>query len=143
MATTRNPPPPGSVVQYPYLWARQRDAGETEGRKTRPVCLVLRIKDPERDFHHLFLLPITSKQPQSDEAALEIPDTERRRAGLMRYARAWIIVGEYNYDIAERSYYYEPGVPVLGTFSAPFLREIAAAVRSGLSKTGARVDRTR
>jgi hypothetical protein len=138
----RNPPSQGSIIQYPYLWVRQRDAGETEGRKIRPVCLLLRIKDAERDLHHLFLLPITSKQPHADETAVEIPDTERRRAGLVRYARAWVIVGEYNYDIAERSYYYEPNAPVLGTFSAPFLREIAKIARSTLSRKGGRVDRT-
>jgi hypothetical protein len=138
----RDLPPQGSVIQYPYLWVRQRNAGETEGRKSRPVCLILRIKDPKRAIHHLILLPITSQQPQPDQVALEIPDIERRRAGLTRYSRAWIIVGEYNYDIAEQSYYYEPNSPVLGAFSAPFLREIATAVRAALPQATARVDRT-
>jgi hypothetical protein len=138
----RELPPQGSVIVYPYLWTSQRDAGETEGRKSRPVCLVLRIHDPERSIHHLFLLGISSQPPRSDQAALEIPDIERRRAGLSRYPRAWIVVSEYNYDIAEQSYYYEPNTPPLGAFSAPFLREVAKAVRSGLSKAAARVDRT-
>ena len=26
------------VLRYPYLWARQADRGETEGRKPRPVA---------------------------------------------------------------------------------------------------------
>ena len=103
---------------------------------------MLRIKDPDRALHHLILLPITSQPPRPDQAALEIPDMERRRAGLTRYPRAWVVVGEYNYDIAEQSYYYEPNTPALGAFSAPFLREIAKAVRAALPRTTARVDRT-
>jgi hypothetical protein len=130
------------VIIYPYLWASQRDVGEAEGRKTRPVCLVLRLYDNEQHFHHLVLLAITSRPPHSDQRALEIPDTERRRAGLLRYPRAWVIVSEYNYDIAERSYYFEPQTPPLGTFSMPFLREVATALRAALTKPNARVDRT-
>ena len=135
-------PPQGSVIAYPYLWVTQRDAGEVEGRKTRPVCLVLRLHDAELDFHHLVLLAITSRPPSPDQRALEIPDTERRRAGLTRYPRAWVVVSEYNYDIAERSHYYDPAAPPLGTFSKPFLREVATALRATLAKGTTRVDRT-
>src|SRR5262245_57710847 len=105
---TSDVPPHGSVIAYPYLWATQHAAGEAEGRKVRPVCLILRIHDPRQDFHHLVLLPITSRPPDSNQRAIELPDTERRRAGLTRYPQAWIVISEYNYDIAERSYYYEP-----------------------------------
>ena len=31
----------GQVFRYPFLWKRQRAAGETEGRKARPVCLAV------------------------------------------------------------------------------------------------------
>lgn len=136
------PPPQGSVIYYPYLWAAQRDAGETEGRKSRPACLLLRVRDSKSGFHHLFLLGISSQPPQLDENALEIPDIERRRAGLTRYPRAWIVVNEYNYDIAERSYYYDPNESPLGKFSGAFLREIAKAARTSLARRSARVDRT-
>jgi hypothetical protein len=139
---TSEGPPQGSIISYPYLWAAQRDAGETEGRKSRPTCLVLRIHDAERNVHHLMLLAISSQPPNKDQAALEIPDTERRRAGLSRYPRAWIIVSEYNYDVAEQSWYYEPNTPPLGTFSGPFLKEVAKALRASLRKAAARVDRT-
>ena len=137
-----DPPPQGSVITYPYLWAAQRDAGEAEGRKSRPVCLVLRLHNAEQDFHHLVLLAITSRPPGPQQRGLEIPDTERRRAGLTRYPRAWVIVSEYNYDIAERSYYYDPNTPPLGTFSMPFLREVATALRAALTKAAQRVNRT-
>jgi hypothetical protein len=138
----REPPPQGTVIQYPFLWAAQRDHGETEGRKTRPACLLLRIPDQKVAIHHLFLFGISSQPPRPDQVALEVPEIERRRAGLTRYPRAWIVVSEYNYDIAERSYYYEPNMPPLGAFSASFVREVAKSVRSALKKAGARVDRT-
>jgi hypothetical protein len=100
------------------------------------------MRDAKRPLHHLMLLAISSQPPHPDQVALEIPDTERRRAGLSRYPRAWIVVSEYNYDIAEQSWYYELNRPPLGTFSAPFLREVAKALRATLSKAAARVDRT-
>jgi hypothetical protein len=131
-------PPQGSIILYPY-----RDDGETEGRKKRPICLVLRLADPQRAIHHLMLLAISSQPPRPDQVAMEVPDTERRRAGLSRYPRAWIVLSEYNYDIAEQSWYYEPNSPPLGAFSAPFVKEIAKAVRAILGKAAARVDRTR
>jgi hypothetical protein len=141
MTATANYPQQGAVLRYPYLWARERDAGESAGRKPRPVCLVLRISDAASAIHHLVLLPITSQAPSYDRVALEIPDIERRRAGLTRYARAWVIADEYNYDIAEQSFHLEPDAQI-GTFGAKFLREIAKALRSTLTKTAARVDRT-
>jgi hypothetical protein len=48
---------------------------------------------------------------------------------------------EYNYDIAERSWYFEPQKS-LGRFSGTFVRTIAQALRSTLINTAARVDRT-
>jgi hypothetical protein len=137
------PPPQGAVILYPYLWASERDTGETEGRKPRPACLILRVRDPDQAIHHLFLLAITSQPPRRTQTAIEIPDTERRRGGVMRYPRAWVIVSEFNYDVAERSWYYDPRTPALGRFSAPFVREVAKALRAGIQKSRARIDRTR
>jgi hypothetical protein len=42
--------------------ASQRNAWETEGRKSRPVYLVLRLWDQARTVHHLVLMPISSQQ---------------------------------------------------------------------------------
>jgi hypothetical protein len=103
----------------------------------------LRSYDERQGIHHLFLLAITSQPPRADQTAIAIPDTERRRGGLTRYPRALIIISEYNYDIAERSFYFESGTPPLGTFSAPFLREIANAFRDALIQAVRRIDRTR
>jgi hypothetical protein len=135
------PLPEGAIIRYPYLWAAERNSGETAGRKPRPVCLVLRLYDERDSIHHLILLPITSKSLPVGRVAIEVPEMERRRAGLMRYARAWVIADEYNYDIAERLYHLDAD-GVLGNFSPAFLRRIATILRENLGKRTARVDRT-
>lgn len=56
------------VIRYPYLWVREAQRGETEGRKERPVAVGVRVSRPDGD-----LLP---------RFACEIPPIEKRRAGL-------------------------------------------------------------
>ena len=132
-------PANGAVIHYPYLWRWQRDRGESEGRKERPVCLMLAIRQGEET--HLVLLAISGTLPASDQTTLVIPPLERRRAGLKEWKEAWITVSEYNYDIAERSFYYEPEPQVLGQFSKAFLGKIAAAARPFITQQSARISR--
>lgn len=132
-------PSNGSVIRYPYLWRWQEERGETEGRKERPVCMMLAI--PRGEETHLVLLAISGTPPRSDQTALEIPPLECRRAGIREWKESWITVSEFNYDIAERSYYYDPNAEVLGTFSKGFLARIAEAVRPFMSAGAARVSR--
>lgn len=117
----------GSVILYPYLWVRQAATGESEGRKSRPVAVGVRV--PRTDGDLLILLPITTKEPMSGRLAKEIPDIEKRRAGLDLDLRLWIILDEYNEDIIGRSFYLEPEPPV-GRFSKafflPLMRELIA-----------------
>lgn len=94
-------------------------------------------------MHHLMLVTITSRQPSQAQRAIEVPDTERKRAKLVRYPRAWVIVNEYNYDIAERSWYLEPDTVPLGRFSEPFLRQITDALRKEMRAGATRIDRTK
>lgn len=136
-----DPPPQASVIPYPYLWLDQERRGETEGRKTRPVCLALSIQDARTREHHLLLLAISSQPPRPDQSAIEVPEIERRRAGLARYPRAWIVTSEYNYDIAERSFYFDPAAHALGAFSQRFMGQVAAELRKTLQIGGARVSR--
>lgn len=117
---------PGEVITYPYLWAWQQERGETEGRKQRPVCVVVAIRSAADGNTHLLLLAITTQPPQAGRTALEIPDIERRRAGLGDLKQSWIVTDEYNYDIIERSWYIEPHQEVLGRFSKSFVMKIAA-----------------
>lgn len=116
-----------TVIRYPYLWARQARAGETEGRKDRPVAVGVRIARPEGDLALFF--PITTKEPEQSRFAAEIPDIEKRRAGLDADRRLWIILDEFNSDRIGKSFYLEP-VPPIGRFSKafflPLLREFIA-----------------
>nr|WP_234825844.1 hypothetical protein [Sinorhizobium meliloti] len=67
---------------------------------------------------HLALLAITTQPPQADRIALEVHEVECRRAGLSDRKRCWIVVDEYNYDVAERSWYIGPDEQALGPASA-------------------------
>lgn len=106
------------VIRYPYLWAGQADSGETEGRKTRPVAVGVRVSRP-RGEDLLVLFPITSQEPQRSRFAAEIPETEKRRAGLDSGLRLWIVLDEYNVDVVGNSFYLE-AEPPLGRFSKAF-----------------------
>ncbi|HEX3653012.1 MAG TPA: hypothetical protein VHU18_09345 [Rhizomicrobium sp.] len=76
----------GAVIRYPYLWVREAAKGETEGRKFRPVAVGVRIPDAGGE-DLLILFPITTQAPARERFAAEIPDTEKRRAGLDRRLR--------------------------------------------------------
>ncbi len=115
----------GAVIRYPYLWAREASHGETEGRKFRPGAVGVRIPKAGGE-DALVLFPITSQQPAKGRFASEVPETEKRRAGLDGNVRLWIVLDEYNQDVMGRSFYLEPEPP-LGYFSKafflPLLRE--------------------
>ena len=130
----------GAVVNYPYLWRWQQERGETEGRKERPVCVVLAVR--AEGLTHLALLAISSRSPDADQVAIEVPEMECKRAGLSELKRAWITVSEYNYDIAERSFYLDPNAPILGRFSRSFMMQLARAAAPLFGRAKARVDRT-
>jgi hypothetical protein len=116
-----------TVIRYPYLWAWQARAGETEGRKERPVAVGVRIARVDGDL--VLFFPITSKEPESSRFSAEIPAIEKRRAGLDTDRRLWIILDEFNSDIVGKSFYLEPEPPI-GRFSRafflPLLREFIA-----------------
>lgn len=108
----------GAVIRFPYLWGRQAAQGETEGRKFRPVAVGVRIPKPKGE-DVVVLFPITSQEPARGRFAAEIPDTEKRRAGLDGTIPLWIVLDEYNQDVIGRSFYLEPEAP-LGYFSKAF-----------------------
>jgi hypothetical protein len=128
----------GAVIRFPYLWARQAHAGETEGRKFRPTVVGVRVAKAKGE-DVLFLFPITSQEPQRGRFAAEIPDMEKRRAGLDSSIRLWIVLDEYNQDVIGRSFYLEPDPP-LGHFSRAFFLPLLRAfiARRAQSKAVAR-----
>ena len=125
----------GSVIRFPYLWAREAVRGETEGRKRRPVAVGVRIpKAGGEDV--LILFPITSQAPGRERFAAEVPEIEKRRAGLDIDLRPWIILDEYNQDVVGRSFYLEPEPP-LGQFSEAFFLPLMRAFIARRSKARA------
>jgi len=126
-------PAAGQVFDYHYLWKWQADRGESEGRKKRPSCVVIVIVN-EVGHHVMFIAPITSKAPDQGRTALEIPETEARRASLDSNLPLWVILDELNADILEASYTLENRSP-RGSFSAAFTDAILRGVQ-GLRATG-------
>jgi hypothetical protein len=122
----------GSVVEYQYLWRREAAAGEVEGRKLRPVAVAFRIRGIGEDI--VYLLPITTKLPRSDIVACEVPQIEKRRAGLDPELRQWIILDELNADIIPGSYVLEPDAKI-GDFSKAFFQSVMAIWKQNFART--------
>ncbi|WP_051247629.1 hypothetical protein [Inquilinus limosus] len=56
----------------------------------------------------------------------------------------WVYVSEFNYDVAEISFYYEPGTGPIGAFSQRFLKLVVSELRASLTeRRSGKVDRTR
>ena len=123
----------GSVWNYPYLWRWQDKRGETEGRKERPVVLTITLPKGENETH-LYLLAITGTSPNEGNISLEIPEIEKRRVGLSPSKRQWIILDEHNFDIVEKSFYFDRK-QYIGQFSKNFIIELAIQFRQSLKTT--------
>ena len=64
------------------------------------------------------------------------------RAGLKTWKAAWISVDEYNFDIAESSYYLDLGQEPRGRLSKSFMMKLAAEFSPFFKVRRSRVDRT-
>jgi hypothetical protein len=131
-------PAAGQVFDYHYLWKWQADRGETEGRKKRPSCVVIVVTNAT-GHHVMFIAPITGKAPDAGRIALQIPETEARRAKLDTHLPLWVILDELNVDVLETSYTLEDR-SARGVFSPAFtdailrgVQRLRAAGRLGLS----------
>lgn len=96
MAGLKFPDPlPGLVIQYSYLWSHEAEVGHEEGRKDRPVAIVMAITASAAGERRVTVLPITHRQPTDDASAVEIPLATKARLGLDD-DRSWIVVAEGN-----------------------------------------------
>ncbi len=125
---------------YPYLWLRQKRAGETEGRKSRPVCIAIAVASGDGNTH-LALLAISSQAPKANQVAIAVPELERRRIGLEDKRDAWVYLSEYNYDVLEESFYLKRNRRVTKSVSAPFLKELLLEFKNTLSLKTGRISR--
>ena len=83
--------------------------GETEGR------------------HVLFIAPTVGKAPEKGRIALEIPETEARRAKLDDVIPLWVMVDEMIAFVLEASHVLEDRVP-RGQFARAFTDMVVARV---------------
>lgn len=126
----------GDVWQYPFLWSAEAARGETEGRKQRPVALTMMSQTVDGEIQALFV-PVTTKNPGKHPFSLEVPEIERRRAGLDAQIRLWVICDEANTDLPSRSYYFEPDGR-LGNFSSPFVKRVQVKMIEALKSRSLR-----
>jgi hypothetical protein len=112
-----DPPRPGQVIRYSYLWWNEARRGRIEGGKDRP-CSVVLTAVAESGSTLVYVLPITHAPPEDPEAGIEIPAATKRRLGMDE--RSWIITTELNRFVwpgpdiralpsGEYSYGYLPG----------------------------------
>lgn len=87
-------PQPGHVLRYAYLWTHEFDQGLEEGRKDRPVAVVMTVKT-EDGATRVAVVPITHTPPDDANAAIEIPPAIKAMLHLDD-ARSWIAVTEIN-----------------------------------------------
>ena len=135
----------GDVWSYPFLWKREERRGETEGRKHRPCALVL-LTEAVPGQQEVLLVPITSQPSEQNPLAVEVPEIEKKRAGLDIHLSLWVITQEYNFDCPKISYYFEEG-GYIGSFSSQFTkvvqRRLISAIQSRKARSVNRLDTLR
>ncbi|MBY0355604.1 MAG: type II toxin-antitoxin system PemK/MazF family toxin [Rickettsiales bacterium] len=87
-------PEPGLVISYAYLWRKEFEAGQEEGRKNRPCVIVLSVEKYDSGTH-VTVAPITHSPPSPGTPCLEIPLRVKQHLGLDD-DRSWVILDEVN-----------------------------------------------
>jgi hypothetical protein len=123
------PPKPGDVIRYAYLWADEHRRGREEARKDRPsLVLAVAVRNADGQVEVL-VLAVTHSPPVHGKDAVALPLAVKRRLKLDDEA-AWIVTTEANAFVW-------PGpdlrpIPgrssvVYGRIPADLLREVARA----------------
>ena len=67
--------------RYEYLRHREHEAGKDNAPKSRPAALATTYVGKDGRTN-LFRIPIAGKEPHKDRLAIEVPQIDRKRAGL-------------------------------------------------------------
>lgn len=86
-----HPPQAGMVLHYSFLWKHEAERGQREGAKDRPVVVVVLLADGEE----VVVAPITTKAPEPDAPAIEVPPRVRAHLKLDA-AQSWISLATLN-----------------------------------------------
>ena len=106
-------PQPGDVLSYAYLWSHEADAGREDGRKDRPVAVVVAAQTTDRQVQ-LLVVPITHREPNALQPAIRLPQWVKRDLGLDENP-SWIILSELN-----RFIWPGPDIRIAGSGDDPF-----------------------
>lgn len=118
-------PKRGLIVSQCYVWFLDFEDGYEVSDRPHPV-VVISVKS-----QRVLVLAITHSPPQSDNAALEIPDAVKAAAGLDAH-RQWVVVNEANAftwpgpdlrDVPGS----KPPSPVYGAMPTEFLAQVVSA----------------
>ena len=86
-------PEPGLVISYAYLWDREAQDGQEEGRKDRPCVVALAVQRRQDGETWVTVLPVTHSPPRDAASAVEIPQAIKHQLGFDD-ARSWVVVSE-------------------------------------------------
>jgi hypothetical protein len=86
-------PEPGLVISYAYVWDREAQGGQEEGRKDRPCVIALAVERRQDGETLVTVLPVTHRPPDDAAAAVEIPRAVKKHLGLDD-ERSWVVVTE-------------------------------------------------
>ncbi|MGD0191611.1 MAG: hypothetical protein ABSD74_12790 [Rhizomicrobium sp.] len=92
---TLDPPVPGSVIRYAYLWADEHNRGREEARKDRPALVLALAVRNEAGTVEALVLAITHSKPVHATDAVALPLSVKRRLKLDDDA-SWIVTTEAN-----------------------------------------------
>lgn len=87
-------PQPGLIICFSYLWDSEHASGDEEGSKNRP-CVIASTRTDAQGNKIILALPVTHREPDDRENAVEIPRKVKEFLGLDN-ARSWIVLSEAN-----------------------------------------------
>lgn len=108
-----DPPKPGQVIDYRYLWWDERRRGLEEGRKDRPCAVVFAVENQDGKTR-VYVLPITHARPAGNEDGMEVLHQWKQYLRLDDQS-SWIITSELNH-------FEWPGPDVVGTDTSAITR---------------------
>ncbi|MEP4166137.1 growth inhibitor PemK [Maricaulis sp.] len=124
-------PETGRVIGYNFLWSHERDAGESAGRKARPV-LILAVREITAG-REVWVVPFTGQDHAETPHAVAVPPRVQAHLGLTRDA-SYIIASQINVFVwpgADLNRYPErDGVMDIGFVPPALLRQVQIALRS-------------
>ncbi|MEJ0026969.1 MAG: hypothetical protein WDN01_13160 [Rhizomicrobium sp.] len=85
------PPAPGTIFRYAYLWSHEQQRGQEEGLKDRPALVLAVAVSASK----VAALAITHSPPQNQDEAIALPRSVKKALGLDNQD-SWVVLTEAN-----------------------------------------------